>query len=78
MSDLNDKVVSEEVSNAIKTLLELSVRTNFHIDGFEIALSQHFYCVMFNIFPYALVIFVDKNDLEKTYSRINEIINALG
>jgi hypothetical protein len=67
---------SEEVSAAIKTLLELSIRTSFHVDGFEIALSQHFYCVMFNIFPYAIVIFVDKDDLETTYSRIGDIIEA--
>ncbi len=71
-------IFSDEVSNAIKTLLELSVRTTFPIDGFEIALSQNFYCLMFNIFPYALVIFIDKKDLENAYLRINEIIDILG
>ncbi|MHA1968077.1 MAG: hypothetical protein ACW964_09770 [Candidatus Hodarchaeales archaeon] len=71
-------VFSDEVSNAIKTLLELSVRTSFPIEGFEIALSQHFYCVMFNIFPYALIMFVDKTDLETTHSRMKEIITAFG
>ncbi len=71
-------VFSDEVSNAIKTILELSVRTSFPIEGFELALSQNFYCVMFNIFPYALIMFVDKTDLEITYSRINEIIDAFG
>ena len=67
---------SNEVSTAIKTLLDLSNRTSFPIENFQIALSQNFHCVMFNIFPYAIIIFVDEDNLDLTQWRIKEIIKA--
>ena len=70
-------VFSTEVSNAIKTLLDLSNRTSFPIEAFEIALSHNFYCLMFNIFPYTVVIFIDESDLDLVRWRIEEIKRAL-
>lgn len=70
-------VFSTEVSGAIKTLLDLSNRTSFPIEAFEIALSHNFYCLMFNIFPYTVVIFIDEADLDLVRWRIQEIKRAL-
>ncbi|MFX0124736.1 MAG: hypothetical protein ACFFAE_13990 [Candidatus Hodarchaeota archaeon] len=69
-------IFSNEVSTAIKTLLDLSNRTSFPIENFQIALSKNFHCLMFNIFPYAVVIFVDEDNLNTTQWRIKEIIKA--
>lgn len=69
-------VFSNEVSAAIKTLLDLSNRTSFPIENFQIALSKGFHCLMFNIFPYTVVIFVDEDNLDTTQWRIKEIIRA--
>lgn len=69
-------IYSNEVSTAIKTLLDLSNRTSFPIENFSIALSKDFHCLMFNVFPYAVVIFVDENNLNTTQWRIKEIIKA--
>ncbi|MFX1283135.1 MAG: hypothetical protein ACFFB5_05745 [Promethearchaeota archaeon] len=69
-------VFSSEVSTAIKTLLDLSNRTTFPIENFQIALSKNFHCLMFNIFPYTIVIFVDEDNLDITQWRIKEIITS--
>ncbi|MFX0015891.1 MAG: hypothetical protein ACFFBQ_19725 [Promethearchaeota archaeon] len=69
-------VYSNEVSTAIKTVLDLSNRTSFPIENFQIELSKNFHCLMFNIFPYTLVIFVDEDKLDTTQWRIKEIIKA--
>lgn len=67
---------STEVSAAIKTLLDLSTRTSFPIENFQIALSTDFHCLMFNVFPYTVVIFIDEDNLDTTQWRIKEIITA--
>ncbi|MHA2247258.1 MAG: hypothetical protein ACXADY_20095 [Candidatus Hodarchaeales archaeon] len=69
-------VFSNEVSTAIKTLLDLSTRTTFPIENFQISLSKDFLCLMFNIFPYTVVIFVDEDNLDTTQWRIKEIIKS--
>ena len=69
-------VFSTEVSTAIKTLLDLSTRTSFPIENFQISLSKDFHCLMFNVFPYTIVIFVDEDNLDTTQWRIKEIIKA--
>ncbi|MHA2203785.1 MAG: hypothetical protein ACW991_08855 [Candidatus Hodarchaeales archaeon] len=83
MSQLYTHLVSErfsifsaEVSTAIKTLLDLSNRTSFPIENFHIALTTNFHCLMFNIFPYTVVIFVDEDNLNTTQWRIKEIIKT--
>ncbi len=69
-------IFSSEVSTAIKTLLDLSNRTSFPIENFHIALTTNFHCLMFNIFPYTVVIFVDEDNLNTSQWRIKEIIKA--
>lgn len=69
-------VFSNEVSTAIKTLLDLSNRTSFPIENFQIALSTNFHCLMFNVFPYTVVIFVEEDNLGITQWRIKEIIKS--
>ncbi|MHA1993743.1 MAG: hypothetical protein ACW97Z_04325 [Candidatus Hodarchaeales archaeon] len=66
-------VFSEEVSKALKTILDLSNRTSFPIESFQIALSRDFHCLMFNVFPFSVIVFVDENDLELTHWRIQEV-----
>ncbi|MFX0211551.1 MAG: hypothetical protein ACFFDT_36575 [Candidatus Hodarchaeota archaeon] len=69
-------VFSTEVSTAIKILLDLSNRTTFPIENFQIALSKNFHCLMFNVFPYTIVIFIDEDNLDTTQWRIKEIITS--
>ncbi len=69
-------VFSTEVSTAIKNLLDLSTRTAFPIENFQIALSKSFHALMFNVFPYTVVIFVDEDNLDITQWRIKEIITS--
>jgi hypothetical protein len=73
---IDDKfsVYSEEVSKALKTILDLSNRTSFPIESFQIALSRDFHCLMFNVFPFSVIVFVDETDLELTHWRIREVI----
>jgi hypothetical protein len=66
-------VYSEEVSKALKTILDLSNRTSFPIESFQIALSRDFQCMMFNVFPYSVIVFVAESELELTHWRIQEI-----
>ncbi len=66
-------VYSEDVSKALKTILDLSNRTAFPIESFQIALSRDFHCLMFNVFPYSVIVFVAETDLELTHWRISEI-----
>ncbi|MHA2225013.1 MAG: hypothetical protein ACXAC8_07400 [Candidatus Hodarchaeales archaeon] len=68
---------SNEISIALKNILDLSNRTTFPIDSIQIALSNDFYCIMFNIFPFAIVIFVNKDDLNIAQEKIKEFINAI-
>ncbi|WP_455141741.1 hypothetical protein [Candidatus Hodarchaeum mangrovi] len=68
---------SEEISNTIKVILELSVKTEFTIEHFEIALSPTKYCLMFNISPYSIILFIDKKQLEFAKWRIKETSNTL-
>ena len=67
----------EELSNAIKVILELSVETDYNIEHFEIALSSTKYCLMFNTLPYSIIIFIDKKLLEFARWRIKEMQNTL-
>ena len=74
---IDDKfsVFSDEVSKALKTVLDLSNRTSFPVENFQIALSRDFHCLMFNTFPYSVIVFVGEKDLELTHWRIQEIKN---
>lgn len=69
-------VFGNEIASALKNLLDLSNLTNFPIEDFQITLSKNSYCLMFDIFPYAVVVFVDEADLNLTQWRIKEIIRA--
>ncbi|MHA1978063.1 MAG: hypothetical protein ACW98F_14580 [Candidatus Hodarchaeales archaeon] len=64
---------SDEVSKALKTVLDLSNRTSFPIDNFQIALSVDFHCLMFNVFPFSVIVFGAERDLELLHWRIQEI-----
>ncbi len=66
-------VYSEDVSKALKNVLDLSNRTTFPIESFQIALSRDFHCLMFNVFPYSVIVFVGEKDLELTHWRIQEV-----
>ena len=83
MSQIYTHLISEkfsafgnEVSKAIKTVLDLANRTSFTIESFHIALSYNFHCLMFNIFPYSVIVFVSEDDLALTHWRIQEIKDA--
>ncbi|MHA2175023.1 MAG: hypothetical protein ACXAB2_08515 [Candidatus Hodarchaeales archaeon] len=83
MSQIYTHLISErfsafgnEVSKAIKTVLDLANRTSFPIASFHIALSNNFHCLMFNIFPYSVIVFVEEDDLALTHWRIQEIKDA--
>jgi predicted SnoaL-like aldol condensation-catalyzing enzyme len=69
-------IFTNEVSTTIKTVLDLSNRTTFPIESFQIELSKQFYCLMFNVFPYAIIIFVDEKNLDIARWRIKEIRSA--
>jgi hypothetical protein len=62
-----------EVSHAIKTVLDLSNRTSFPIDSFQISLSENFHCLMFNVPPHSVIVFVNEEDLALIHWRIQEI-----
>lgn len=64
---------SEEVFKALKTVLDLANRTSFPIENFQIALSHDFHCLMFNVFPFSVIVFGAETDLELILWRIQEI-----
>ncbi|MFW9855331.1 MAG: hypothetical protein ACFFFG_09720 [Candidatus Thorarchaeota archaeon] len=65
--------VGDEVAATIKQVLDLSNRTQFPINNFQLGLSGEFYALLWNVFPYAIVIFVEKKDLDLAHLRITEI-----
>jgi len=83
MSQIYAHLISEkfstfgtEVSHAIKTAFDLSNRTSFPIEGFQIVLSNDFYCVMFYVAPHSVILFVNEEELALIHSRIQEIKDA--
>jgi hypothetical protein len=83
MSQIYSHLISEkfsafgtEVSHVIKTVLDLSNRTSFPIEGFQIVLSNDFYCVMFYVAPHSVIVFVNEEDLALIHGRIQKIKDA--
>jgi hypothetical protein len=70
------KTTGEEVAETIKQVLDLSNRTQFFIDSFQLGLSEEFFALLWNVFPYAIVIFVKKEDLDLAHLRITDIITS--
>lgn len=70
------KNAGEEIASAIKDVLDLSNRTIFTIESLELGLTEELYAVLFNVFPYAVVIFVEKKDLKLASRRTTDIINS--